>query len=77
MPTSPSGEQFADKNRNGYPDNFEAEETAIKAQFAQRRAQYGKNREWDNPLIDDDTGDVMEMKNSVFEELFGLKKKVK
>lgn len=64
---------FPDKNRNGYPDNFEAEEAALKEQIRQRRTQYGKNKEIGSPLIDDDTGDVLEMKKSVFAELFGVK----
>ncbi len=64
---------FPDKNRNGYPDNFEAEEAALKEQIRVRRAQYGKGKKYSNPVIDDDTGDVMEMKKSVFAELFGVK----
>jgi hypothetical protein len=66
---------FPDANRNGYPDNFEAEEKALKQQIAQRRKQYGQNQEESNPLFSDDKGDVLEMKQSVFAELMGLKQR--
>ena len=35
------GQQFADANKNGYPDNFEAEEIALMEQIAQRKKMFG------------------------------------
>ena len=68
---------LTDLNSNGYPDEYEAQETQLFDQIRARRKSYGYTKEIEaysgvGKSADKDSGDPMEEKKSAFSEILGM-----